>query len=158
MATILYSQGFSFTVVHPEFNSPNSSNHSDLSFVSIPDGLSKTNVSTEDALATILALRNNFEAPFQRHMEQIMLKADQDDPHDRVAYVVYDGFMHFAQALANHLKLPVISVRTNATASLLAFALFPYPHEQDHDSFQARFCVKSKCLSFNLLCSRLRAN
>ncbi|KAF5446361.1 hypothetical protein F2P56_031996 [Juglans regia] len=135
-------------VVHPEFNSPNSSSHPDFSFVSIPDGLSKTNVSTEDALATISTLRKNFEAPFQRYMEQIILKADQDDPHDRVACVVYDGFMHFAQALANHLKLPVItliSVRTNATASLLAFALFPYLHEQDHDSFQARYVWINYC-------------
>lgn len=55
-----------------------------------------------------------------------MLSANQDDPYDWVVCAVCDGLMHFTRALANHLKLPAISVCTNAAVSLLAFVLFPY--------------------------------
>ena len=94
-------------------------------FVLIPDGLSKTNFSPSNFMAALLALNSNREAPFQQYMEEMM---KVEDPHDRVAGVVYDGFMHFAQAVANNLKLPGINVRTSAAATLLLFAVFPDAH------------------------------
>jgi hypothetical protein len=132
LATILSSNGFSITILHPEFNAPNHSNHPDLSFVSIPDGLSKTN-SPGDLAATISAINGSCEAPFQRYMEEA------EDPDDRVAGVIYDGFMHFAQRVANHLKIPGISVRTSAAASLFAFAVFRHPDGHGYISFQGTY-------------------
>ena len=76
-------------------------------------------------MAALLALNSNREAPFQQYMEEMM---KVEDPHDRVAGVVYDGFMHFAQAVANNLKLPGINVRTSAAATLLLFAVFSDAH------------------------------
>lgn len=136
LATILNSKGFSITVMHPEFNSPNVSKHSHFTFVPIPDGLSKTNVSTENAVPTISALKKNCEDPLQRYLEQML---EAEDSHDRVACVVYDGLMHFAQVVADRLKLPALSVRTSAAASLLAFALIPHLHEQEDVSFQGTY-------------------
>jgi hypothetical protein len=139
LATILNSKGFSITILHPEFNSPNHSNYPDFSFVSIPDGLSKTNtvsVSPGDLAATISAINRNCEAPFQRYMEQIL---EAEDPPDRVAGVIFDGFMHFAQRVANHLKLPGISVRTSAAASLFAFAVFRHPDGHGYIPFQGTY-------------------
>ena len=127
LATILYSKGFSITIAHPQFNSPNHENHPEFHFVSIPDGLSKTNFSPSNFMAAISALNSNCEAPFQQYMEEMM---KVEDPHDRVAGVVYDGFMYFAQAVANNLKLPGINVRTSAAATLLLFAAFPDAHHE----------------------------
>ena len=136
LATILNSKGFSITIVHPQFNSPNHAKHPEFSFVSLPDGLSKSNISPTDLVALISALKTNCEAPFQQHLEE-MLKVD--DPHDRVACVVYDGFMHFAQVVANNLKLPGINVRTSAVATLLFFAVFPRAHDQGYISFKGTY-------------------
>ena len=122
LATILCSKGFSIAIAHPQFNSPNNENRPEFHFVLIPDGLSKTNFSPSNFMAALLALNSNREAPFQQYMEEMM---KVEDPHDRVAGVVYDGFMHFAQAVANNLKLPGINVRTSAAATLLLFAVFP---------------------------------
>ncbi|XP_050244749.1 UDP-glucose iridoid glucosyltransferase-like [Quercus robur] len=127
LATILYSKGFSITIAHPQFNSPNHENHLECHFVSIPDGLSKTNFSPSNFMAAISALNSNCEAPFQQYMEEMM---KVEDPHDQVAGVVYEGFMHFAQAVANNLKLPGINVRTSAAATLLLFAVFPDAHHE----------------------------
>ncbi|KAB1225464.1 UDP-glycosyltransferase 76C3 [Morella rubra] len=110
LATILNSKGFSITVVHPEFNSLNVSKHSHFTFVPIPDGLSKTNVSTENAVPTISALKKNCEDPLQRYLEQML---EAEDSHDRVACVVYDGLMHFAQVVADRLKLPALRLNPN---------------------------------------------
>ena len=127
LATILYSKGFSITIAHPQFNSPNHENHPEFHFVSIPDALSKTNFSPSNLMAAITALNSNCEAPFQQYMEEMM---KVEDPHDRVAGVVYDGFVHFAQAVANNLKLHGINVRTSAAATLLLFAVFPDAHHE----------------------------
>ncbi|XP_065621461.1 UDP-glycosyltransferase 76E1-like [Quercus suber] len=110
LATILYTKGFPITIAHPQFNSPNHENHPEFHF-----------------MATITALNSNCEAPFQQYMEEMM---KVEDPHDRVAGVVYDGFMHFAQVVANNLKLPGINVRTSAAATLLLFAVFPDAHHE----------------------------
>ncbi|KAK7848449.1 udp-glucose iridoid glucosyltransferase [Quercus suber] len=125
LATILYSKGFSITIAHPQFNSPNHENHPEFHFVSIPDGLSKINFSPSNFMPALLALYSNREAPFQQYMEEMM---KVEDPHDRVAGVVYDGFRHFAQAVANNLKLPGINVCTSAAATLLLLAVFPDAH------------------------------
>ncbi|KAM3739890.1 hypothetical protein ACB098_08G056900 [Castanea mollissima] len=43
LGTILHSKGFSITITHTEFNSPNPSNHPNFKFLPIPDGLSREN-------------------------------------------------------------------------------------------------------------------
>lgn len=134
LATILNSKGFSITIVHTEYNSPDHSKHPDFSFVSIPEGLSQTILSSgRDFATTFLAFNNNCEAPFQQYMEKLL---EVENPQDRVACVVYDGLMHFAQVVADRVKLPGISLRTSAAATLLAFAVFPHPQEQGYISFQ----------------------
>ena len=60
----------------------------------------------------------------------VIVKLHFSDTHDRVTSVVYDEFMHFAQAVANNLKLPGINVRTSAAATLLLFAVFPDAHHE----------------------------
>ncbi|TXG74208.1 hypothetical protein EZV62_002787 [Acer yangbiense] len=127
LATILHSRGFSITLVHPQFKSPNPSNHPEFTFIPISDNLSESKVSTGDLFSIVSALNKNCEAPFKQCIEQL-LKAD--DHHDRISCIVYDGLMFFAQSVADHFKLPGISVRTSPAATILAYAL----HEQGYIS------------------------
>jgi hypothetical protein len=131
LATILHSRGFSITLVHPQFNSLNPSNHPEFTFIPISDDLSENKVSPVDLLGIFSALNKNSEAPFKQCIEQL-LKAD--DPHDRISCIIYDGHMFFAQSVADHFKLPGISVRTSPAATILAFAVFPRLHDQGYIS------------------------
>ena len=132
LATILYAKGFSITIIHPQFNFPNSSNHPEFTFIPISDNLPKSQVSAGDLFGIVSALNKNCEGPLTECIQE-MLKAE--DPHDRISCIVYDSTMCFSQSVADHLKLPGISVRTSPAATMLAFAVFPRLHEQGYISF-----------------------
>ncbi|KAH9717738.1 UDP-glycosyltransferase 76B1 [Citrus sinensis] len=132
LATILYAKGFSITIIHPQFNSPNSSNHPEFTFIPISDNLPKSQVSAGDLFGIVSALNKNCEGPLTECIQE-MLKAE--DPHDRISCIVYDSTMCFSQSVADHLKLPGICVRTSPAATMLAFAVFPGLHEQGYISF-----------------------
>ncbi|XVF05417.1 hypothetical protein REPUB_Repub05bG0170100 [Reevesia pubescens] len=133
LATILHSKGFSITIVHPEFNSPNPSNHPEFTFRSIPDKLIESNVSLADFTTLLLTLNRNCLAPFQQYMNQILL--EKDSINDHVAGIIYDTLSYFAQSVADDLRLPGISVRTSAAASMLVFAVVPNPDGKGYTSF-----------------------
>ncbi|XWS53066.1 hypothetical protein CRYUN_Cryun11dG0125800 [Craigia yunnanensis] len=133
LATILHSKGFSITIVHPELNSPNPSNHPEFTFRPIPDKLIESNVSLEDIPSLLLTVNKNCLAPFQQCMNQIL---HERDSNDYVAGILYDTLSYFAQSVADDLSLPGISVRTSAAATMLAFAVFPHPDGQGYTSFQ----------------------
>ncbi|KAK4856100.1 hypothetical protein QYF36_014084 [Acer negundo] len=105
LATILHSRGFSITLVHPKFNSPNPYNHPEFTFIPISDNSSESKVSTGDILSNLSALNKNCEAPFKQCIEQLL---KEDDHHDRIPCIVYDGLMFFSQSVADHFKLPGI--------------------------------------------------
>ncbi|KAJ0084012.1 hypothetical protein Patl1_31223 [Pistacia atlantica] len=132
LATIMYSKGFSITIVHPQFNSPDPSKHPQFTFTPIADDLSQGKVSPADLFGAISALNKNCEEPLKECIQK-MLKAE--DTHDRISCIIYDGLMYFAQSVADHLKLPGMSVRTSAAATVLAFAVFRRGDEQGYISF-----------------------
>lgn len=121
LATTLHSKGFSITIVHPQYNSPNPAKHPDFTFVPISAGMSGFNFSQSqvDIVSPILALNRNCKVPLRKYMDKLL---DQDE---RVACVVYDTFMHFAQKVASELNLLGMSVRTSAAATLFAFSIIP---------------------------------
>lgn len=133
LATILHSKGFSITVVHPQFNSPDPSTHPKFTFVPIPDGLSELVFSPADFTAPVLALNRNCEAPFRQLLEEMKSSMEADQ---LLAGVVYDGFMHFAQKVAGQLNVPGVSVRTSAAITLLAFSVVRSADHQGYISFQ----------------------
>ncbi|EOY33886.1 UGT protein isoform 2 [Theobroma cacao] len=127
LATIFHSKGYSITIVHPEFNSPNPSNHPQFTFISIPDRLleSKVSLSPGDFMSLVLALNKNCAAPLKQCLKRIL---DEMHPYERIAGIVYDALMYFAQTVADDLGLPGISMRPTAAAMLL-FAVIPHPDQ-----------------------------
>ncbi|XVF19960.1 hypothetical protein REPUB_Repub11eG0156400 [Reevesia pubescens] len=130
LATIFHAKGYSITIVHPEFNSPNPSNHPQFTFISIPDKLleSKVSLAPGDFMSLVLALNKNCATPFKKCLKQ-MLDEKLLHPHERIAGIIYDGLMYFAQTVADDLGLPGISMRPTAAAMLL-FAVIPQSEQE----------------------------
>ncbi|XWS28760.1 hypothetical protein CRYUN_Cryun25bG0098900 [Craigia yunnanensis] len=128
LATILHSEGVSITIVHPELNSPNPSNHPEFTFLPIPDKLTESEVSDEDIANLMLSLNKNCAAPFQECMKKIL---HQKDSHEHISCILYDSLMYCAQTVADDLMLPGISVRTSAAATLLLYPVFPHLDGKD---------------------------
>ena len=117
LGTILHSKGFSITVAHTQFNSPNPSAHPDFSFLPLPDTLPDHNSSTGDLVAFVWELNVNYKARFHECLAQVM---EQQGLEDRIACVIYDEVMCFSEAVAMELKLPSVVLRTASAATFLA--------------------------------------
>ncbi|KAJ4719232.1 UDP-glycosyltransferase [Melia azedarach] len=117
LGTILYSKGFSITVIHTHFNSPNTSTHPEFKFHSIPDGLSHDDILSGNAVAIITLLNFNCRATFHECLVQMM---KQHHPRDEIVCVIYDEFMYFSEAAANRLKLQSIILRTSSATTQIS--------------------------------------
>ncbi|KAL4319867.1 hypothetical protein GQ457_18G006140 [Hibiscus cannabinus] len=128
LGTIFHAKGYSITIIHPEFNSPDPSNHPLFTFISIPDKLLESNVSLSpaDFMNLVSALNRNCEAPFQKCLTQIL---DHKHSHERISGVIYDGLMYFAQTVADSLGLPGVCMRPTAAAMLL-FSVIPQTEQE----------------------------
>ncbi|KAM6598684.1 hypothetical protein CsatA_018293 [Cannabis sativa] len=126
LATILHSKGFSITIIHINFNSPNPSNHPHFTFHSIPHGLPDhmlkptTGSGTKDVISIITHLNITTVEPFRECL--ISSALDDDEP---VACLISDAMFHFTRAVADSLKLPRLVIRTTSATSFGVFPAFP---------------------------------
>ncbi|RDY06887.1 UDP-glycosyltransferase 76F1, partial [Mucuna pruriens] len=133
LAHILHSKGFSITIIHTSFNSPNPSNYPNFNFSCIQDGLSETESSTKDLLNFITALNVKCAAPFQVCLRKLLYDVSQEP----VACLISDAMCYFTQAVANNISLPRIVFRTAGVSSFLAFAAFPFLRLKGYIPIQA---------------------
>ncbi|KAK4856283.1 hypothetical protein QYF36_015961 [Acer negundo] len=117
LGTILHAEGFSITVVHTQFNSPNPSNNPEFKFQAIPDGLSDHDISSGNILGIIALLNVNCEAPFKECLAQMV---KQQDPSDEIVCVIYDELMFFSESAANQLKIKSTILRTTSAATCIS--------------------------------------
>ncbi|GAV78330.1 UDPGT domain-containing protein, partial [Cephalotus follicularis] len=128
LGTILHSKGFSITIAHTLFNFPNPSDHPDFDFLPISDGVSKEEF-TENFAAFVSSLNVHCEIPFQ----QALLRMIQNqDSHDDLPCIIYDGLMYFAEAVAHHLKLPSINLRAFSATYFLLYHIYPRLKEEGY--------------------------
>ncbi|KAK4836101.1 hypothetical protein QYF36_018562 [Acer negundo] len=124
LASILYQKaGFSITIIHTNFNSPNSSNYPHFSFRSIPDGLSETEASTVDIIAFSVLLNVKCVVPFQDCLAELLSGGD-------VACLITDAVCYFTQAVADTLKLPRIVLLPTSVCFFNAMAAVPLLYEK----------------------------
>lgn len=131
LGTFLHSRGFSITIVHTHFNSPNPSNHPEFTFLPIPDGLTEHEILSGNLVAILLALNANCKASFQQCLTQLM----EQEPQNSIS-IIYDDIMYFSEAVANYLNIPSIVLRTvsitnfvarSTVLQLLSKGSFPFP-------------------------------
>lgn len=123
LGTILHSKGFSITIAHTKFNSPNSTNHPDFIFLPIPDSLSDGDISSGNPTAQLSALNVNCQTPLREYLAHQMM--EQKEKHDEIACIIYDGLMYFSEAVANDLRIPSIHFRSTGAAAGIGHTAFP---------------------------------
>ncbi|KAK4856195.1 hypothetical protein QYF36_015042 [Acer negundo] len=127
LATILHSKGFSITVAHTQFSSPNThNNHPDFVFQLLlsNDSSSSLELSDLDDFAVFLSnLNSSYRASLQELLTRIV--EEEQKQQERFPCVIYDALMYSVEAIAHSLKLPSIILRTASATSWLAY--FEYP-------------------------------
>ncbi|XP_028775670.1 UDP-glucose iridoid glucosyltransferase-like isoform X2 [Neltuma alba] len=114
LASILHSNGFSITIAHTRFNSPDPSNHPHFSFLPFSDGLSHSDsISSHNLTAITDTLSANCASPFR----DLLLRLTTQN----IACIVHDGLMYFVDSVAQQLNLPTILLRTTCATNVLAY-------------------------------------
>ncbi|PON80943.1 UDP-glucuronosyl/UDP-glucosyltransferase [Trema orientale] len=155
LGTILHSFGFSITVVHTIYNSPDPKNHPHFSFVPISDGLSDHDIAYGQLVDNIMAVNTNCKESFQEYLEKVIVNEEKEV----ISCVISDELMFFAEAVANDLKLPSIILRTTSAATSIARSTLIKLAEQgrvhskgsvSHDIVPELHPLRSKDLPFSL--------
>ncbi|XLT00677.1 hypothetical protein HN51_050028, partial [Arachis hypogaea] len=132
LANILYSKGFSITIIHTTFNPPNPLNYPHFTFCPIQDGI--TDSSSLDLLHLIILLNIRCVTPFRDMLAKVI--SDARDNKEIVACLISDALFYFTQAVSNTFELPRIVLRTSGISSFVPFLLFPLLIERGYIPIQ----------------------
>ncbi|KAL6200268.1 hypothetical protein ACLB2K_030050 [Fragaria x ananassa] len=151
LGTFLHSKGFSITIVHTQFNSPSPCNHPEFTFIPIPDGLTVPLATSGNIIAILLAINAFCKASLVHCLTQVM----KQEPEKKITCIIYDEFMFFSAAAANHLNIPSIILRTTSVANFLARStvielhskgLIPFPDSVSFDLVPQNHPIRFKDL------------
>ncbi|XP_020228073.1 UDP-glycosyltransferase 76F1-like [Cajanus cajan] len=120
LAEILFSRGFSITIVHTLFNSPDPSSYPHFDFHAIADGISHAEASTLDGLHLSDLINVRCKDPLEEYLAAVLSQSKE-----RVPCFIADASLLFIQPVCHHFKLPRLVLRTGGASSFLAFASFP---------------------------------
>ncbi|KAL8192958.1 hypothetical protein R6Q57_027406 [Mikania cordata] len=124
LANLLYSKGFSITILHTNFNAPKTSNYPNFTFRFIldndPHDQRISNLPSHGMGAfNRLFVFNEHGADELRHELDLLLASEQ------VSCIITDALWHFTQSVADSLNLPRLVLRTSSLFCFLAYASFP---------------------------------
>ncbi|XP_024969198.1 UDP-glycosyltransferase 76B1-like [Cynara cardunculus var. scolymus] len=122
LANILYSKGFSITILHTRFNAPNPTNYPHFNFLPIPDVALNNNHSLSD-IADVITLLHYLNTNLLHPIRDCLARLMHEDPG--VSCLVTDAQWYATDSVADQLKLPRIVHRTSNVSSFLSFAAFP---------------------------------
>jgi hypothetical protein len=117
LGSILHSNGFSITVIHAQYNSPDPSTHPDFSFIPLPDSSTDQTIIGGQSVDFVLELNAKCKARFPECLAQVMTQLGSDN---RIACIIHDDFMFFSQETAKDLKIPSIVLRTTSASNFFA--------------------------------------
>ncbi|BFG34036.1 hypothetical protein CerSpe_203100 [Prunus speciosa] len=117
LGTFLHSKGFSISIVHTHFNSPNPSNHPEFTFFPIPDGLTADEISSGNVVAIMFTINANCKASFKQCLTD---RVTEQEPQNKITCIIYDEFMYFSESVANDLNIPRILLRTQSAINFIA--------------------------------------
>ncbi|XP_021732379.1 UDP-glycosyltransferase 76B1-like [Chenopodium quinoa] len=133
LASILYSKGFSISIIHTQFNSPNPDNYPHFTFHPISESLLGCKASNADVIGLLNTLNVYCVVPFRDLLAQILSQNAVKEP---VACLITDAMWHFTQDVADNLMLPRIVLRTSNPSSFVAFSSLSYFRENGYLSAQ----------------------
>ncbi|TXG74239.1 hypothetical protein EZV62_002818 [Acer yangbiense] len=129
LGTILHSKGFSITVAHTQFNSPNTCNHPDFVFLPLlSDDSSSERNDSDDFVVFLSNLNLNHKASLQKLLTQIV--EQEQEQHEGLPCIIYDALMYSVEEVAHSLKLPSIILHSSCATSLLSFFAYAQLREE----------------------------
>lgn len=137
LAKALHSNGFTITIAHTVFNSPNPQDHPDFAFFPMPDGLQDRQHSAADLVANGLAINQNCKETLRQFL--VRLKGEEEARGGMIGSIVSDELMFFAEELARDLNLPSMILRTTSAATSYGRSHLIELTERGHVSFQGMF-------------------
>ncbi|KAE8732029.1 UDP-glycosyltransferase 76C2 [Hibiscus syriacus] len=126
LANILRERGFSISIIHTHFNSPNPSNYPHFRFYTIPDGLPENYVVSPDPMrivSFIKSLNSSCQTPVCDRLTELV-STNMEDEHP-IACLITDVLWYSTQAVADDLKLPRFVLRTTNVSSFLVLTYMP---------------------------------
>ncbi|KAI7741092.1 hypothetical protein M8C21_006494, partial [Ambrosia artemisiifolia] len=123
LANLLYSKGFSITILHTNFNAPKISNYPHFTFKSILDnGPENERFSKSLAYFAQNFIHKQEGADALRDELELLLASGQDE---RVLCLITDALWHFTQSVADSLNLPRLVLRTTSVYSTIIYSSIP---------------------------------
>ncbi|XP_073306078.1 UDP-glycosyltransferase 76B1-like [Primulina huaijiensis] len=119
LADILHSKGFTISIIHTQFNSPDPSKYPHFMFHLIPDGVSEDQASKHDILRVLHILNTDCIPLFSECLGKLL------SAHDDIVCMITDAMIYSSQAVAEDLGIPRIALRTSSVCSFLTFAALP---------------------------------
>ncbi|VVB05797.1 unnamed protein product [Arabis nemorensis] len=136
LAGIFHHLGFSVTILHTSFNSPDPSRHPRFTFRTIhhnkegeedQDPLSQAEVSAMDLFAFIRVLKQSYKEPFRQSL------AAEVSEGETVCCLVSDAIWgRNMEVAAEQVGIQRLVLRTTSAASVCAFAAFPLLREKGY--------------------------
>ncbi|KNA24606.1 hypothetical protein SOVF_013860 [Spinacia oleracea] len=134
LGNALHSKGFSITVIHTHFNSPDPIEFPNFNFHFIEDVLSKAKTPLSGSLDTITILNKNCLESFQNCLSQILEDAFKDK--EPVACLISDPLWEFAGVVADQLNLPRLALRTGGLLASVLYESLPLLQEKGYFPLQ----------------------
>ncbi|GAB2290311.1 hypothetical protein Dimus_024589 [Dionaea muscipula] len=126
LGSILYSKGFSISVIHTSFNQPNSADHPHLTFHCIDVGLSESEIAMASSMSitSILSPFNNrCSEPFRECLSSVIQSSKEEE--EPVACLIIDVLWYFSPAVAESLGLPTMILRSCSIAWYITTSAMP---------------------------------
>ncbi|XP_057954848.1 UDP-glucose iridoid glucosyltransferase-like [Malania oleifera] len=132
LGNMLHSRGFSISLLHSLEPTFPAVNHSHFRFHRLSDGFSHPDLPAGDPASQIDFLNTICTAPLRDYLSAQLSQPRPSDENNNemIAAVIYDGVMHFAEAVAHQLEIPSILLHTCSLAALLSYAAIPQFHRQ----------------------------
>ncbi|QCD98544.1 UDP-glycosyltransferase 76B1-like [Vigna unguiculata] len=127
LAQILFSNGFSITILHTLFNSPDPTSYPHFSFHAIPDRLSESEAATLDAVHLTDLINIRCAQPLKEYLASLLSNSPQPLP-----CFISDAALHFTRPVCDEFKLPRLVLRTGGASSFHIFASFPLLREKGY--------------------------
>ncbi|CAF2358912.1 unnamed protein product [Brassica napus] len=142
LAKILFSKGFSITIIHTRFNAPKPSDHPLFTFLQIPDGLSESQTQSRDVLLQLTLLNNNCENPLRECLTKL-IKGSGTEEGGEISCLIDDSGWVFTQSVADSFNLPrfvlcaykfTFFLRHLLVPQLRREGFLPFPDSEAEDS------------------------
>lgn len=130
LANILYSKGFSITIIHTNFNSFYTSKYPHFTFRPVLDNDSKQNNLAKlaakgigDLLSGVIMLNQCSADNLRQELEQMLMASERQQ--ERIVCLITDALWYFTQSVADSLKLPRVVLRTSSLFCVNVYTSIP---------------------------------